>query len=587
MGLPAGVEWGQKAFLPHLVMHPNAPLRLGWLPLINLDNPPENWPVDFDQRLFRTLSAELSDLSWQAINPPLTEEASPDQRPVLPYNQMIMELADTQGLDLVGSLRFQQAGAKTWLLFTVFSGADGSVMHNRRITVEQIEPESIARQMVQEIQNLALQPALNDLNPTGPEVHLRTTPEGMYTELNGEIVGLSPMILRGLPTGPNVLRIYELQTYQINRLRISSEPSGVKVRINGQELGLTPLDVPAELAQPGQFDIELLSDGSFEAELQVQTLPEGVPLQLGDGPIQRTPITFQQLDQRNYRLHLLPHRVADIQHPLTTSESPILSRQIDAYKMARLLIATSTEDAEVMIDRELVGETPFSSNLFQGLHTLRISKNRFRPIEETLDLKAGETRNLFFELRPRSADTSIFLTPTGEITPQLNVGSKYLTFGQLTRTGESELGHLYGLEVDYGWPALFKLGNFEVGVEMSAFAFALQTATLWRNFQGLGGKVQFLRESDTIPISAALGTYLNLDLRRPLAVGYLSLSRNFGDFALHLGLQTHGFNLNLGYTGWEDVRLGVLVYSDAFLRLLSEAGEESSTFYGLQLGYSF
>ena len=153
----------------------------------------------------------------------------------------------------------------------------------------------------------------------------------------------------------------------------------------------------------------------------------------------------------------------------------------------------------------------------------------------------------------------------------------------------NERAFLYGVEIDYGWPEIYQFNeNFNLGLEISAAYFALQSESYFRQYPGLGTKVQFLRENDNIPISAAVGGYVTLDPEHFNTVGYLSLSRNFGDFALHLGLQTHGFNLNLGYTGWDNIRLGALVYADSFFKLLTENGERSTgTFYGLQAGYSF
>lgn len=513
-----------------------------------------------------------------------------DPRTALPFNLQIMQLADSQGLDLALGLRIQKVADGYWVLYSLYSGADGAVLLNRKLTVTSLEPVALATALQKALSQLPESAPVNDIGPAGSELHLRTTPPGLHAYLDEVPVGLSPLILRQLPPGQHQLRLFEAEPYQVERIRVTSDPPGLKVVVNDRELGRTPLDFPAELMLPGAYEIELSSEGRdrYEAEIQVQTSPEGVPVQLDKLPVKRTPVTFRELDKRSYVLHLLPHQAIDVQLPIELGAAGIEPMQVDVYKFAKLIVNSSVLNAELSIDNEVVGETPYSANLAQGLHSLRLSKNRFRTHDQAIELVAGQTHELFFELRPRSADTSIFLTPTGELTPQLNFGAKYLTFGQLQRGTSSELGHLYGLEVDYGWPDLWRVADaFDLGLELSGFFFALQTPSIWRNFQGLGSKLQFLRESDVIPISAALGAYVNIDPTRPKLVGYLSLSRNFGDFALHLGIQTHGFNLNAGYTGWENIRLGLLIYADSFLRLLADENESVTTFFGVQAGYSF
>ncbi|PKL77483.1 MAG: hypothetical protein CVV27_05325 [Candidatus Melainabacteria bacterium HGW-Melainabacteria-1] len=633
-GIRAGQQLGNQAFLLRLVASPDAPLRIAILPPLALDQVPI--PETLTAELLPLLSQLIPQWQWQLGAPPNTEPqaaasapleddsapgtgsepikqpsdspASSDPRqqklntaesqdaqtqdpPLIPFNQQIMRMADLTGLDMALGLRLQSVADGYWVLFSIYSGADGSILLNRKLTLKQLDPNTLAQALKQELDALKQLPPVNDLGPdVGGELHLRSTPPGMHVYFDQVPVGLSPLILRQVPVGAHQLRIFEPEPYQVERIRVVSTPPGLMVTVNDRELGRTPVDFPAELMLPGRFELKLHSEGrdSFEAEIQVQTKPENIPVQLDKLPVQRTPVTFRELDQSSYLLNLMPNQAIDILLPLELPAGQILSQEVDAYKYSKLILNASVLNAEVLLDNEVVGETPYSANLAQGLHTLRLSKNRYRTQEQTVELLPGKTHEIFFNLRPRSADTSIFLTPTGELTPQLNVAAKYLGFGQIQRAESSELGHLYGVEVDYGWPDVFRLGNtFDIGIEVSGFLFALQSPSLLRAFPGVGGKLQFLRESDTIPISAALGSYLSLDWNRPQLVGYISLSRNFGDFALHLGIQTHGFNLNAGYTGWDNLRLGLLIYADSFFRLLTDTDESATTFYGIQAGYSF
>lgn len=600
IGIEAGKKYGDAAFLLRLVTTPQAPLRIGFLPPLALSALPTT--PELSSQTFNQLSQELTRWNWQQVEiEPSSQPAAKlissnavqpaEEPPDLPFNQQLMSLADQHGLDMLLSVRLDAVNKGYWALISLYSGADGSLLHNAKRRLSSLTAQALSQALVAELKPVTTTPPVKDFGTAGgSEFHLRSTPPGLHAYLDDAPAGLTPLILRQLTPGQHQLRLFEPDPYLIERIRIVSDPPGVLVKVNDRQLGRTPLDFPAELMVPGRYEIDLSTESRdrFEAQIQIQTKPDNIPVQLNQLPVKRTPVTFQELAQNHYSLLLAPNRAIDLSLPLDLPAAEISSRQVDAYKYAKLKVTANVSNAQVSIDKEVVGETPYTVNLAQGQHTIQLSKKSFRTQEQTLVLDAGEVKDANFVLRPRSTDTSIFLTPTAELTPMLNIGAKYLTFGNLTHNSQTELAHLYGLEIDYGWPDLVHfLDTFDLGLELSGFVYAMQTASLFRNYQGLGAKLQLLRENDQIPISAAIGTYLNIDFSRPKIVGFLSLSRNFGDFALHLGLQTHGFNLNLGYTGFENIRLGLLLYSDTFFKLLSESDESLSTFYGLEAGYSF
>ncbi len=576
LGLQSGKSLGKQLFLPDMVARNARGLRAGIL--VATDNKTST------EALSRQLlqAAQNNDKYLPEILP------MPETEGML-YNDEIAKLAATHQKDVIFFVSAEDLGNKRWLLLRAYAGVQGKVLHSTKINAGE-DSGTTQKEIEDFLAHPAISPAVNTLSPVNNELRLDTTPGDMHVYLGDRIVGLSPLIIRGLATEPTELKIFEQVPYQITKIKIISTPPGVEVFVNDEKQGTTPIEFPPELRGPGTYDIRFNSEDEYEAEIQIQTDPDAIPVQLNDSKIQRTPVSFQELDKTFYTLTLHPYRPVTVVKPVDPDTQRI---HVNAYKYGKLILNTSVKDAEVELNNEIVGETPYSNNLPQGKHLLKVSKNRYRTREESLILEPGETRELFLELEPRSADTSIFLTPTGEITPQINIATKYLTFGRLESTFAedpyvNEWAHLYGVEVDYGWPEIYRFSdNFTLGLEFSAAYFALQTATRFRQYPALGTKLQFLREGDSIPISAAVGGYVTLDPARINTVGYLSLSRNFGDFALHLGLQTHGFNLNFGYTGWDNIRLGALVYADSFFKLLGENAENTGTFYGLQAGYSF
>jgi hypothetical protein len=601
LGLKSGKVLGEEAFLPALVAKGTQILRTGLL----IEAPEENKKVNTEvitklQEKLVALLGENSKYTTELIPFPVAKEDTG-----MLHNEALVDLAQQYQKDIIIFATLEPIGDKYWLLLRAYAGVQGKVLYSRKINYPgndstkegNVESEDLnaEKNIDAEIRSFLsaneISPAVNKIAELPTELRLDTTPGNMHVYIGDRLVGLSPLILRGVSADETDLKVFEQMPYQISRIKIVSSPPGIEVFVNNEKQGVTPIEFPPEIRAVGTYDIRFASRGDFEAEIQIQTDPENIPVQLNQSLVQRTPVSFQELDQKTYTLTLHPYRPISVTYPLNRLTSPA---HIEPYKYAKLILNASVKDAEVKLNDEVMGETPYSANLPQGKHLLTLSKNRFRTQNKTLFLDPGKTQELFFNLEPRSADTSIFFTPTGEITPQLNIAGKFLGFGRVETLPvvlpyRNESAQLYGVEIDYGWPEIYRFSdNFTLGFEMSAAYFALQSESYFRQYPGIGSKVQFLRESDNIPISAAVGGYFTLDPARLNAVGYLSLSRNFGDFALHLGLQTHGFNLNVGYTGWDNIRIGGVVYADSFFKLLTENGEKSTgSFYGLQAGYSF
>lgn len=588
LGLQSGRALGKTFFLPGLVAH--NPRRLSTGVLFTFPDNTSKTTTDPLQRQLLSALTLLDKYDAEVISLPKNLRSEG-----IPHNDTLRQLGEQFQKDIIVVASLEAVGDNYWLLLRAHATVQGKILYSTKINYpaqpNAQDSENLATQIETFLSRPEISPAINTLTASPTELRLDTTPGNMHVYIGDRLMGLSPLIIKGPLTSSPDLKVFEQKPYRIDLIKIISTPPGVEVFINNEKQGVTPLEFPPEIRAVGTYDVRFAARGEFEAEIQIQTNPANIPVQLDESPIQRTPVSFQELSKKNYTLTLHPYRPISILYPIEEASSPL---HLDAYKYAKLILNSSIKDASIELNNEPVGETPFAANVAQGKHELRISKNRYRTQERTLFLKPGETRELSFKLEPRSADTSIFFTPTGEITPQLNIASKFLGFGRVETLPvvlpyRNERAFLYGVEIDYGWPEIYQFNeNFNLGLEISAAYFALQSESDFRQYPGLGTKVQFLRENDNIPISAAVGGYVTLDPEHFNTVGYLSLSRNFGDFALHLGLQTHGFNLNLGYTGWDNIRLGALVYADSFFKLLTENGERSTgTFYGLQAGYSF
>lgn len=508
-----------------------------------------------------------------------------------------IQLCHQYKIDLFIQSSLQKTNNGYWLNIQLIYGINGKTIKNKQLFLNSIDINRITKETLAIFEPdpyAILEHTIDIGTDSDPgEVHIETIPENMYVELNGFRLGQSPLVLRHLPPGQHQLALKEIHPFRYQRLRISSNPPGVEVYLNEQFQGLTPLSLPSSWLQTaGTYQLAFKGLTAFKADLEIVTQPEGVPFSLDDNTLRKSPVTFQQLNSPKYKLLVKENETTSVTQVIQIAPhpGPPLLVNIEPYKYAKIVLEASEENTTVILDQENRGETPLSINLTPGIHHLQILKPRFQQIAQTLNLSAGETSNLFFKLEPKSIDTSIFLNPTGEISNHINISTKVFGFSTLksSRDGTSQGAGLASIELDYGWPQIGKFYNiFDLGLSVSGYTAILQKSNQWINYKGLGGKLQLFKESQSIPVSVAIGSYINLDLPHIKPVGFISFSRNFFDFALHLGLQTHGMNLNIGYNGFDNLRLGLVIFANSFFGLLTSEGEELSTLYGLQAGYKF
>jgi hypothetical protein len=594
----AGLFLGSAGELAHWTAQPHSPLRIGLVDPYFTDDSSPAWAETFIPSLLSTAQTAWAPhyISRLTALPLKSSEEDGIPTPPQPYHQKAyQELTDTGAVDLIVSSHFYPVGKRYWGVLKISHGGDGRTL--KLVKIEILPPfdsQKIATQLINAFDFIPLAATVGGIYDgpeanTGSELHLRTTPPDLDLYLNGDPVGKTPLILRHLKAQAYDLEMSEVRPYQITRLRLNSEPPDLPVHLNQRLIGKTPLNLPKELLTPGDYTLELETNQPFVASLEVQTAPDGVAVEIQGVGMRRTPVTFEQLRSKKIQLKLTPLRPVKVHQKLVLETNQQQNLHIDLYKMSKLIVESPELGAQIWLDGEQVGETPFSQTLPQGFHQLELRKNRFKTYRSMLTLDPGELQEYFVVLEPKNVDSSIFLIPTGESSSGLQVSSRYLGFSSFTNTTTDQSGpaHFLSTEVTYGWPSLSRWNFFDFGLSAGAFLGGLNTPEGWRSLQGIGGKLQILRESNSIPVSMALASYINIDLAQPKLVGAISLSRNFFDFALHLGLQTHGTSVGIGYTGIDRFSLGLSIFSDGFFKLFTNPGQEMGTFYGIQAGYSF
>jgi hypothetical protein len=210
-------------------------------------------------------------------------------------------------------------------------------------------------------------------------------------KIDGEEVGTTPLKLR-VRSGTHTIRAYKEgfenwdgsveikgtapQMLSVRlRFLVKSEPSGANVKINGKDFGVTDmvLDLPA-----GVYTFEFTKKGYSRTKFMAE-IPRDVSTPLPVAPL--VPIGSKK-PQEDYSV---------------SSESSTKP----ALKGFGAIQITSKPDAQVYLDGELQGETPITlAKIPIGSYVLKLSKEGYRDLKQTVYVNKDETTKVAGELKP-------------------------------------------------------------------------------------------------------------------------------------------------------------------------------------------
>lgn len=155
---------------------------------------------------------------------------------------------------------------------------------------------------------------------------------------------------------------------------LQSEPTGAKVRINNVEVGMT--DMFIDLA-PGIYTFELVKPGYRKAKF-IAKIPQNV----------NQPLPFVKLE--TYKATPREEPKASI----TEKPSPTEYGSIQI---------SCVPDAQVFLDGNPMGETPLTlKKIPVGSYVLKLSREGFRDLRQTVYVKSNETTKVSAELKPET-----------------------------------------------------------------------------------------------------------------------------------------------------------------------------------------
>lgn len=274
-------------------------------------------------------------------------------------------------------------------------------------------------------------------------LNLTSIPEGARVEVDGELVGETPIEELPLAPGSHELRV-SAQRYQVHEQRIdiegldklqqlevelipawaeisfSSEPPGAEVRVDGEPLGKTP--VTAEVGA-GNHKVEMVLDGykpwqdslnvvanqpqslpSVELELlpalvQVSTSPKGASITRGETFVGQAPLTLSLRPNEPTRItaRLAGYQPVSRSLKLASGEEVQWAPKLEPI-MGEVRIKATPKDAELLVDGEPMGKANQTLSLIALPHRITIRKEGYADFETQITPLADQSLEVNAEL---------------------------------------------------------------------------------------------------------------------------------------------------------------------------------------------
>jgi fibronectin type 3 domain-containing protein/tetratricopeptide (TPR) repeat protein len=205
---------------------------------------------------------------------------------------------------------------------------------------------------------------------------------GMHTI---KVIAVGQEIVRtvGLEPGKDIVITADFQN--TGSINVTSEPSAATVYLNGNATGMTPLlikDVP-----PGEHVLSASKEGYIESNMKVT-------------------VKVNEITDKHFKLMPIVYTVR---------------------------ISSVPENAKVFWDETAKGATPVTiDNTTAGVHKIRIAKEDYEELLDTIDVKAPSTEKTYL-LNPHKGNLSIKTEPSGVevIMNDRNVGLTPLNINEL------------------------------------------------------------------------------------------------------------------------------------------------------------
>lgn len=444
------------------------------------------------------------------------------------------------------------------------------------------------------------------------EIRINSLPSGSKVAFDGSEVGITPLIIKNVSDTQHLIETWQEEKPVIRNLNISASDENIfQFKFENKiytETAVKLFDLKKYnyefeiIANPEEKERPKFSDIKFDSrrfKLEIVTDSENSQVFVDGRPAGASPLTLDNIQQGKHTISLSRKKIFVFREIVDSYNNKISSVNFNFFRLGRALISSSPQGADIFIEGEKIGITPKSIDLPLGRHNIEIKKDGYNSEEYSLNISEEKTNELNLNLTSlRNFDNTVAYIPTASVDNTLGVSVFSMTLGQYYSDNQSAKGiaYIYGTEVNYGIKNIFSFEEYiNFGTQFGIYYNKMSTFTLNKSFpgnQGLGLKVQFINQGDKIPVSAAIGTFYNINSNLEQKINfYAAASRDFGAFSAHLGViaqpvKLSAISLSINYNRFYRIKIGVSVLID-FNLLATGKDEHITPLLGLTFGYNF
>ncbi len=305
-------------------------------------------------------------------------------------------------------------------------------------------------------------------NTATGSLFVRSSPEGAVVELNGQVLGSTPLQRPNIPAGTHLLKVrrdgYSSETYTIHvtqgqqtvqevNLRplrglvlIESNPPGAAVTINDVFEGNTPLpmhnirfgDHKARLVLAGykdrdiEFEIEdripksvAVDMISTSGSLQIFSDPPGAKVFVDGRDEGVTPLSIPRVQEgeRDVRLQMAGFEAYANRITVIPSEAARIDATLSPLP-GGLSVVSVPDGARIYVNGEYRGDSPLNlAELSPGVYTLRASLRGHADVNSTVEVARGQNKVEELQMERNSGILQIVTRPAGV---KVNINGEFM-----------------------------------------------------------------------------------------------------------------------------------------------------------------
>jgi len=293
----------------------------------------------------------------------------------------------------------------------------------------------------------------------GVLLSITSTPPDVKVYIDGGLAGRTPLKIKELPGGTHVIKLAKnnyidyqekvfiqkdkttkltipLEPRPFGNLKVSSEPPGAAVYIDGEKIGKTPLSrehlkkgIKKLVIKKGCYadvvrslEIVPLKTAVVEVELEsvcgglkVTSKPAGADVYLEGKKIGTTPFAGNGIRKGSKKLELKKdyYFKAKRNIEITALETSEVAIELEAG-YGNLRVSSNPVGASVYLNGKKIGQTPFTKKrIKKGSYKLELRKECFASLKKTLKIKPLETVKTSLKLTPTCGELEVLSDPQG------------------------------------------------------------------------------------------------------------------------------------------------------------------------------